>query len=95
MQFDELFLLRLFVHLGGENGPKLKEKHPTTPLGWIKDGFLDEILPYFVVVKCNNVVASGPESQFLEMKWSANNQLIDNTTLLLHKIVNNESQRAL
>ena len=39
MQFDELFLLRLFVHLGGENEPKIKEKHTPTPLGWIKNGF--------------------------------------------------------
>ena len=38
-QFDELFLLRLFVHMGGESEPKLKEKHPPTPFGWIKNGF--------------------------------------------------------
>ena len=62
MQFDELFLLRLFVHLGDENEPKLKEKHTPTPLGWFKDGFLDEILSYFVVVKCHNVMASSPEN---------------------------------
>ena len=38
-QNDELFLLRLFVHKGGESEPKIKEKHPPTPLGWIKNGF--------------------------------------------------------
>ena len=40
MQSDELFLLRLFVHMGGESEPKLKEKYPPTPPGWIKNGFL-------------------------------------------------------
>ena len=39
MQFDELFLLRLFVHMGSEREPKLKEKHPPTPPGWIEKGF--------------------------------------------------------
>ena len=40
MQSDELFLLRLFVHMGGKSEPKLIEKHPPTAPGWIGDGFL-------------------------------------------------------
>ena len=39
MQFDELFLLRLFIHMGGKCEPKLKEKHPSTAPGWIEKGF--------------------------------------------------------
>ena len=39
MQSDELFLLGLFVHMEGESEPKLKEKHPLTPPGWIVNGF--------------------------------------------------------
>ena len=39
MQSDELFLLRLFVHMEREREPKLKEKHPPTPPGWIEKGF--------------------------------------------------------
>ena len=39
MQFDELFLLRLFVHMGSEHEPKLKEKQQPTPPGWIEKGF--------------------------------------------------------
>ena len=39
MQFDELFLLRLFLHMGSECEPKLKEKHPSTAPGWIEKGF--------------------------------------------------------
>ena len=35
MQFDVLF-----VPMGGEHEPKLKEKHPPTPIGWIKKGLL-------------------------------------------------------
>ena len=38
------------------------------------------------------MATSGPESKFYEIKLSANDQLIDNTTLLLHKIKNNEIQ---
>ena len=40
MQFDDLILLRVFVHMGSESEPKLKEKHPSTPPGWIENGFL-------------------------------------------------------
>ena len=48
MQFDELFLLRLFVHMGSECEPKLKEKHPPTPPGWIEKGFsATSIIQYF------------------------------------------------
>ena len=39
MQSDELFLLILFVHMGSESEPKLKEKHPPTLLRWIKMDF--------------------------------------------------------
>ena len=38
-QFDELFLVSLFVYSGGGGEPKLKEKYPPAPLGWIKNGF--------------------------------------------------------
>ena len=39
LQFDELFLVSLFVYWGSRGEPKLKEKHPPTPLGWIKKEF--------------------------------------------------------
>ena len=47
-----------------------------------------------VTLKCGDL-SSGPESKSYEIKSSANDQLIDNTTLLLHKIKNNESQGTL
>ena len=39
MQLDELFLLRVFAHMGSERELKLKEKHPPTPPRWIEMGF--------------------------------------------------------
>ena len=38
-QFDEVFLVSLFVYWGSGEEPKLKEKHPPTLPGWIENGF--------------------------------------------------------
>ena len=37
-QFDN-FLVSLFMYWGSEGEPKQKEKHPPTPLEWIKNWF--------------------------------------------------------
>ena len=41
------------------------------------------------------MATSGPESKFYEIKSPANDQIIDNTTLLLHNIKNKDSQGTL